>query len=124
MAEIDLTFSRALKSRLGGHGSLKALAQKTNLSNAFLSQLINGKRHGTDKTRRSIAGALGYPGRLYEDFLDFGREGPAAGEGPSGGPVFEPLPKWLESIYAELKSLDGPARKAVIALVKGLADKK
>ena len=55
-------------------GRQAELAAQTGISQSRISNMIAGRRIGTEVQRRVIAAALGYPGRAYEDFLDIGRQ--------------------------------------------------
>jgi transcriptional regulator with XRE-family HTH domain len=54
-----------------GRGAQNTLSIDAGLSDAYVSQIINGKRHATQKTQVRIAEALGMD---YVDFLALGKK--------------------------------------------------
>lgn len=52
-----------------GYGAQRKIAQKTGITQQYISGIVSGKRFGKEEVRRAIAKACGYE---YEDFLKFG----------------------------------------------------
>jgi transcriptional regulator with XRE-family HTH domain len=67
---IENIFMHALLHFKKQLGSAKNLVERTGLTQPYMSQLLNGRRQGSERVRRSIATALGYE---YEEFLNIGR---------------------------------------------------
>lgn len=125
-------FLAALKKLTQKRGDQTKLTAKTGIRQGMISEIISGKKNGSDDTRRKIAAALGYPGRAYEDFLDIGR---AILEGrepdltikehqKQGLGELNLAPDWLAPILKDLYSLDQTGQAAVIAFVKTLLTTK
>ena len=55
------------------YGSKSGVARAAGISRQQLNNIEVGRVMGDETQRRAIAGALGYAGRAYEDFLDIGR---------------------------------------------------
>jgi len=72
MMKEDEYFRTALIGILAekGRGGQNTLSIDAGLSDAYISQIINGKRHATQKTQVRIAEALGMD---YVDFLALGK---------------------------------------------------
>ncbi|MDR2368039.1 MAG: helix-turn-helix domain-containing protein [Deltaproteobacteria bacterium] len=124
MEDFDAVFAAALRECLGEHAKVKDFAEKFGISAPYLSQLLNGRRVGSENLRRKIAGRLGYPGRKYEEFLDVGRSffnhstPDRKVDLPEGSPA---LPKWLDKLLPDMLFLDRPGQRKVMTLVKELA---
>ena len=71
LTEFQISLKYILSKK--GRGAQIQLTNKLDLSRGYISQIISGKRYGSDEIQRKIAATLGYPGRAYEDFLDIGR---------------------------------------------------
>jgi transcriptional regulator with XRE-family HTH domain len=125
-------FREALRKILSqhSHGIQSQLALSVDLSPQYLGRILNGQRHGTEKTRRAIAAALGYPGPLYEDFLRLGRNRPKP-DPPARAEEADPAdsrltPEQRETVTAfKLVLLRGGRKaEALTAVVAALADEK
>jgi hypothetical protein len=77
MEDINKIFRAALEyvfeHTLTRHGDQIALANSAEVPATTLNDILKGRRNGSEETRRALAAALDFPGRLYEDFLDIGR---------------------------------------------------
>jgi transcriptional regulator with XRE-family HTH domain len=73
MKNIDDVFKSTILYFMNFHGSQKNFASSLGISPSFLNDIIKMRRKADEETKRQIAGALGYPDRQYEDFLDVGR---------------------------------------------------
>ena len=89
MENVDKIFLAALNSFLDERGAKAALSKKTGIAPQYFGKIAAGTRYGSEETRRSIAAALGFPGRRYENFLDIGRAILEGKPAPEPGP--EPL---------------------------------
>ena len=65
-------FTKALIKYLEplGRGGQTALSRKTGISTNVICSIVNGRRTASERTKNSIANALGY---TYDEFLNFGR---------------------------------------------------
>ena len=73
MEDTSKVFQKSLQHFLTRRGDQAALARRAEISPSQLNDILKGRRNGSDDLRRTLAASLGYPGRLYEDFLDLGR---------------------------------------------------
>jgi len=74
MSTLDECFVAALQHFVGQERSQRSFALKYGVvTPVYLNKILLGKKYGSDETKRSIAAALGYEGRKYEDFLEIGR---------------------------------------------------
>jgi phage repressor protein C with HTH and peptisase S24 domain len=74
METVDKIFVAALKSRLTERGQQRKIAAAVGIDPAYMNQIINGKRYGSDATRRAIAAVFGFGEGKFEDFLQIGRD--------------------------------------------------
>jgi hypothetical protein len=72
--ELSDVFLASFRFFVKKYSDTNSLALKTKLSQQFLGSILTGRKKITqESTRRQIAGALGFPERHYDDFLDIGR---------------------------------------------------
>lgn len=74
MENMDAIFVAALRWFVGQHKSQRQFALVVDISPPYLNDILRGRRHGNEETRRKIAQALGYGGSRYEEFLNVGRK--------------------------------------------------
>lgn len=87
MKTLSEQFSAALKGGLReAHITQAELSKRSGISKSQINDILKGRAYGSEETKRSLAAALGYPDRRYEDFLDIGRR-ILAGEDPEPSPV-------------------------------------
>jgi hypothetical protein len=89
-------FNLALSIFTVDSGDRAKVASACGLTRDYVLQLAVGQARGSEKARRRIAAALGYPGEKFEEFLELGRaaatpKAPAPKPGPlrEGGPQAE-----------------------------------
>ena len=91
MFDINEYFRKALEDALKKRGAQARLARDSGINPSNINNLIKGRDAGSDSVKRTLAAALGYPGRKFEDFLEIGR---AILE---NRPIPSPEPKYLSS---------------------------
>jgi len=73
MADFDDYFRAALIDAVRTRGSQARLARASGINTSYINNIVKGRDSGSESTRRALAGALGFSGRRYEDFLEVGR---------------------------------------------------
>ncbi|MDR1084207.1 MAG: S24 family peptidase [Deltaproteobacteria bacterium] len=72
--ELSDVFLASFRFFVKKYSDTSSLALKTSFSQQYLGSVLTGRKKITQESiRRQIAGALGFPERHYEDFLDIGR---------------------------------------------------
>ncbi len=69
---IDEIFRQALDKIIlsKGWGAKRRMALQIGVAPSFITDILKGRKYGSEQTRRTIAESLGYS---YEEFLDLGR---------------------------------------------------
>jgi Predicted transcriptional regulator len=113
MSKLSTYFVAAFKAEVvrGPRGTQARLARAANIAPGQVTDILKGRKFGTEETKRALASALGWD---YEEFLKYGRcllEGREYKRPELKAPAYDPSLYLSVPFYTKIKAVAGPGGK-------------